>query len=470
MQIDIRYADYPEHLRSDCKAFYACANEIHGCTERFEDDSTRTTHEMEECMYAIVSCIGQKYGCDTKGARRNVLVHTNTCNAAFRVKYEELMLSCHLAPGNKNASPIHAAVASSLLVSSSSPSSSSYSLSPKTFVVHEGDVDEKTSATASQEERPGVLDAGAEMTKPRLEDAGIVCINESKADTTAVAPPYVIAGLSSVSFVSAPTSAPMLSSGDNSGNSEKRRANGVRKAAPDANESDCLPLKRVRVSMARAAKRSSKQAASPIPSDDETDSDSEYTAPGMLLSLQKSSHGCESRDDGMGVRPARRPKKQVVKPLFFTEAEDAIAQRAFLCLEAWKSYPDAITGDTTVSSKNSKSHTWTRMAEHYFPHRLVTASGKTKFTKQLRNYCRRFVTTIVGPRDASAIEEGDAILRRFSTNSEQRHIKKHKKQQKKSSPSNALSENINTPFPRLLLSPAALSDPQQNMQVAVSGV
>jgi len=104
----------------------------------------------------------------------------------------------------------------------------------------------------------------------------------------------------------------------------------------------------------------------------------------------------------------------------FTEADDAIIRRAFLCLEGWKSYPDPNTGDNSVSSERSAKHVWRRMAEHYFPNRHTNAEEKTAFTKQLRNYCRRFVKSIVGPRDADASAEGDAILNEPFTKDEKK--------------------------------------------------
>jgi len=94
----------------------------------------------------------------------------------------------------------------------------------------------------------------------------------------------------------------------------------------------------------------------------------------------------------------RRPK--------FTLEEQAIIAHAFYIFEAWKCYPDPVTGSNDESSKAATKHVWSHIVRYYFP-QYARDSG---FSKALRNYCRRFVTTIRGPRDAAATEEYERIM------------------------------------------------------------
>ena len=95
-KMNIRYADFSKHARSECIKVHSCKYKSQGCVERFDKRTDRVFHELE-CVYTSLFCIGRRYGCTIQVARTNLAKHMKTCNAAFRVKYEEHMLSCPLA-------------------------------------------------------------------------------------------------------------------------------------------------------------------------------------------------------------------------------------------------------------------------------------------------------------------------------------------------------------------------------------
>jgi hypothetical protein len=95
---------------------------------------------------------------------------------------------------------------------------------------------------------------------------------------------------------------------------------------------------------------------------------------------------------------ARRPK--------FTPEEQATIARAFYIFEAWKCYPDPVTGSNDESSKAATKHVWSHIVRYYFPQ----YARDSNFSKSLRNHCRRFVSTVRGPRDAAATEEYERIM------------------------------------------------------------
>jgi hypothetical protein len=109
---------------------------------------------------------------------------------------------------------------------------------------------------------------------------------------------------------------------------------------------------------------------------------------------------------GAGVT---HPHRHAVR---FTQEEQKIIERAYLVFEAWQCFGDhpragsgGVGGGPSGYSLSHTRHIWATIARAYFPTRV----GEPRFTQSLRNYCRKLVGRICGPRDAEATAEYERL-------------------------------------------------------------
>ena len=142
----------------------------------------------------------------------------------------------------------------------------------------------------------------------------------------------------------------------------------------------------------------------------------------LLHAAEKETHECldrcssptnanqvsSDRKDTAGAR-VTHPHRHAVR---FTHDEQKIIERAYLVYEAWQCFGDhpragdgGESGGGSGHSLSRTRHTWATIARAYFPSRV----GEPRFTQSLRNYCRKLVGRICGPRDAEATAEYEQL-------------------------------------------------------------